>query len=69
MIMKYVSSSNISSVGYDMDKKLLRVEFKNGSVYDYFNVPQSEHDNLINAASVGSYFNQNIRTAYEYAGV
>jgi len=40
MLRMSVSSSNISSVGYDPKTQTLEVEFHNGGVYQYFNVPQ-----------------------------
>lgn len=62
-----VESSNLSSVGYDDSSQTLEVEFKNGSVYQYFDVPASEHSELMRSASVGTYFSSNIRAAYRYA--
>lgn len=47
-----VSSSRISSVGWENDT--LEVEFKNGKIYQYFNVSQSEYQNFLNSASLGS---------------
>lgn len=59
-----VSSSNLSSVGYDSSAEKLEVEFKNGYVYEYYNVPQVMFEQLIQAPSVGTFFNANIRNAY-----
>ena len=66
MEMIPVSSSNIQSVGYDSTTETLRVEFLNGSIYEYKAVPQAVHDELINAPSCGSYFNRNIRNNYAH---
>lgn len=57
-----VESSNLSSVGWE--NGILEVEFKNGSVYKYFDVPQEEYVALMNATSLGKYFNTNIRNNY-----
>ncbi|RJP47510.1 MAG: KTSC domain-containing protein [Desulfobacteraceae bacterium] len=62
-----VQSSNVASVGYDSDSLTLEVEFTNGTVYQYFDVPTLEYENLIIAESVGSYLNQNIKYNYRYA--
>ena len=35
-----VASSNISAVGYDEQSETLEVEFLNGSIYQYYNVPE-----------------------------
>ena len=61
-----VSSSNIRSVGYDADSNVLEIEFNNGTVYQYTNVPQSEYDGLVSAASHGSYLHANIKNRYSY---
>lgn len=58
-----VDSSNLASVGYDAENKTLEVEFNSGRLYEYYNVPKSEYNNLMNASSHGSYFNSNIRNA------
>ena len=44
----------------------LEVEFTNGSVYQYFDVPESEYHNLISAESVGSYLSHQIKDNYRY---
>jgi len=64
-----VSSSNLRSVGYDPDSSTLEVEFNSGAVYQYVNVPQSEYDGLMSAASHGSYFSANIKTRYSYTKI
>jgi hypothetical protein len=62
-----VSSSTISSVGYDPDTFVLEIEFLNGSVYQYFDVPSAEYDQLVSAPSVGSYFSSAIKPTYRCA--
>lgn len=64
-----VSSSNILSVGYDDDSFVLEVEFKDGRVYQYFDVPRAEFDALLSAGSIGSYFSANIRNAFAYTPI
>jgi len=61
-----VSSSNLASVGYDVENQILEVEFNHGGVYQYFDVPQSEYDALMSASSHGSYFSNNIRNEYQF---
>lgn len=61
-----VSSSNVASVGYDPNSLTLEVEFHDGNVYQYFDVPQHLADGLIGAASVGSFLNQNIKGSFRY---
>jgi len=64
-----VSSSNVASIGYDADAQVLEVEFVNGGVYQYTNVPREAFDELQSAASKGSYFSQNIKNRYPYTRV
>lgn len=59
-----VSSSNISSIGYDLDSRTLEVTFHNGGTYAYSGVPQSEYDALMSASSHGKYLNSNIKPRY-----
>ncbi|RRJ28722.1 KTSC domain-containing protein [Halocatena pleomorpha] len=64
-----VSSSNLRSVGYDQDNRILEIEFNSNSVYRYFDVPSSIHANLMNASSHGKYFHRNIKDVYRYEQV
>jgi len=59
-----VESSNLSSVGYDPDRRVLEIEFNSGGIYQYSSVPKSEYDGLMSASSKGSYFVQNIKNNY-----
>lgn len=59
-----IDSSNLKSVGYDPETKILEIEFKSGRVYQYSGVPEEEYDNLLNAESAGSYFAKTIRPTY-----
>ena len=60
-----VSSSSLASVGYDPGSETLEVEFvATGKVYEYYNVPQFMYDRLLEASSVGQFFNAEIRNAY-----
>ena len=60
-----VSSSSLASIGYNPDSETLEVEFvKNGQVYEYYNVPQFMYDRLMEAPSLGIFFNAEIRNAY-----
>jgi hypothetical protein len=64
-----VSSSAVDSLGYDEDVQTLEIRFQSGFVYQYLNVPQAEYDALLQAPSIGSYFNRNIRNSYPYARI
>lgn len=64
-----VTSSNIASIGYDADSQTLEIEFLNGGVYQYFDVPQHVHQELMNASSHGQYLAQNIKGVYRFSKV
>ncbi|MEG2250480.1 MAG: KTSC domain-containing protein [Cetobacterium sp.] len=61
-----VSSSNIHSVGYNPDNKILEIQFHSGGIYQYINVPQKTHTNLISASSIGSFFHQYVKNIYSF---
>ncbi len=62
-----VSSSNISSIGYDLNSNVLEIEFIAGTVYQYFDVPEYVWKELMEAGSHGSYFAQNIKNVYSFS--
>lgn len=64
MLRNPVSSSVIRSIGYDQVSKTLEVQFKTGAVYQYKRVDSSTYLSLINADSIGNFFNQHIRGVY-----
>ena len=64
-----VSSSNLKSVGYDAKKGILEIEFQNGRIYQYSDVSNDEYTELMEASSLGRYFNSCIRGAYNYARI
>jgi len=47
----------------------LEVEYRNGSVYRYLDVPAYVHRELMAARSIGAYVNQNIKGKYPYRRV
>ena len=56
-----VSSSLLASVGYDPTEQVLEVELQDGKIYQYRDVPEATYQNLLNADSLGRYFNHHIR--------
>jgi len=61
-----VTSSNIASIGYNEQQSLLEIEFNNGGVYQYYDVPISVYQEQLNASSHGKYFAEKIRNNYQY---
>lgn len=64
-----VSSSNIASIGYDLSSLTLEIEFTDGSVYQYFDVPQTVYDEFMRAGSKGQFMHANIKNNYRYMKV
>ena len=62
-----VDSKTLRRVGYDAQRRLLQLEFHNGSIYKYFEVPATVHQQLMQAASKGTYSNQSIRPRSNFA--
>jgi hypothetical protein len=60
-------SSNIARFGYDNASHVLKVEFKNGSIYDYFDVPEHVFRGMAGAPSKGQFLAQQVKGAYRYA--
>lgn len=69
MTRQAVSSTNIRAVGYDEPSRTLEVEFHGGRVYQFRNVPPSEHRTLVSSPSVGGYFARMIKGRYPGARV
>ncbi|MEO4053411.1 KTSC domain-containing protein [Solibacillus sp. CAU 1738] len=61
MTMVPVSSSNLASVGYDINTQTLRVSFIGGGLYDYHQVPTHHHQGLMSAISKGEYLDTYIK--------
>ena len=57
-------SEAVKSYDYDTDKKILRIEFNNGSIYKYLDVPESIYLGLKESPSVGQYFNSQIKEKF-----
>ena len=66
MIRKPVSSSSISSVGYDPKTLTLEVQFRSGEIYKYEEVPEDVYIGLMDAPSKGSYINDVVKNTYEF---
>lgn len=64
-----VTSSNIEAIGYDENSQTLQIEFKNGSIYQYFDVPENIFNELRDAGSIGGYLAANIKGTYRYSRV
>ncbi len=55
-----IESSNLSKTDYDTISKKLVVEFKNGALYEYENVPHELYTQFRMSESQGSFFSKSI---------
>ena len=59
-----VQSSAIAKVGYSKRRHILEIEFVNGAIYRYFDIPVSVHRDLMSAESKARFYDSNIRKHY-----
>ena len=65
MEMIPVVSSLLKTVGYDEEKEELHVGFHKGGTYVYRGVPRRMFNAMMDDASAGGYFIQNIKRRFE----
>jgi hypothetical protein len=58
-------STNIQAVGYSKERKLLRVQFRDGSLYDLSGVTAGAYTKLMSATSIGVQFAAELRGKYD----
>jgi hypothetical protein len=63
------SSEALAAAEYDAVRGILRVEFRDQSIYAYTGVPAPLYKDLLNASSKGAYFNRAIRGRFPHARV
>ena len=65
-----VDSTNLASVGYEVETATLEIEFHRSGIYQYFGVSEDIYQALMNASSKGTFLNQNVKKAgYSYSKV
>lgn len=62
-----VASSMIGGIGYDAEKRILAVRFKEGKIKHYAGVPPDLFQELAAAGSIGQFFNSYIARRFESA--
>ena len=60
-------SSVLAGMAYDQHQAILRLEFRDGAVYQYFQVPRQTYRDLLQADSQGAYFNRYVRRVFPCA--
>jgi hypothetical protein len=69
MLRQEVNSSELRSVGYELDISVLEAEFHSGEIYQYFDIPAELVLKLLEAESIGRYFNAHIRSKFKFRKV
>ena len=64
-----VASSNVKAIGYDEHTQTLEVEFLNGRVYQYYDIPENMHNHFMQAPSKGQFLHIYIKNRYPYSRV
>ncbi|QEE38833.1 MULTISPECIES: KTSC domain-containing protein [unclassified Methylobacterium] len=65
--MPILNSSAIARAEYDPNTRRMQIWFRGGMhAYDYFNVPESVYQGLIQAPSAGSYYARYIKDYFRY---
>ena len=59
-----VQSSVIAKIGYSKRRHILEIEFVNGAVYRYSDIPLSVYHDLMSAESKARFYDSNIRKHY-----
>jgi KTSC domain-containing protein len=59
-----VQSSGLAAVGYSKRRHILEIEFTNGTVYRYVDVPPSVYRDLMSAESKTGYYALHIKRNY-----
>jgi hypothetical protein len=64
MAFRALQSRHLSGADYDPGTQSLSIQFVNGAVHRYLNVPQTTADTLFQVSSPGTYFHDKIRGKY-----
>ena len=67
MKMQDVSSSHIKAIGWE--DNILYVEFLSEKTWKYYDVSEDIYNEFLEASSKGSYFNDNIRSKFDYGAL
>ena len=59
-----IKSSMFTGHHYDPNTRQMTVQFKNGAVHTFDDVPMEKHEAFTGSASPGKYFNERIKQMY-----
>jgi len=61
-----IAAQRLRAVGYEPRSRTLEVEFQNGRVFCYADVPEAVYAGLLRASAPDSYFAERIKSEYTY---
>src|SRR5437016_11749353 len=64
ILRQSVQSTAIAKIGYSKRRHILEIEFVNGAIYRYFDIPLSVQRDLMAAESKARFYDSNIRKHY-----
>jgi hypothetical protein len=59
-------STTLAAAAFDAPRRCLRVQFRDGSCYEYGDVPYRLFQALLTAESKGAFFNRVLRSNFPY---
>jgi hypothetical protein len=59
-----VNSSNINCVGYDAKNASMDIEFRDGGVYRYYDVPVAVYEQFLLSDSKGKFFHAQLKGVF-----
>ena len=59
-------SKSLAASAYDDEKRILYLRFRSGEVYRYFEVPEEQYREFLDAESRGRHFLSHIRNRFRY---
>jgi hypothetical protein len=65
----YPTSTSIRAAGYSAPDRVMRIQYIEGRVYDYKNVPPSVYEEFLKADSKGQFVNWEIKPNFDYEEV
>lgn len=66
VIYNIIQSSNIVESIYDLESQTMTIKFKNGTEYQYTDIPHKVYTQFRMAESQGKYFGSEISKKYDY---
>jgi hypothetical protein len=66
MDWQYFESKLLAASAYDAGMHILYLRFRSGEVYRYFEFPEQQYRELLDAESRGRYFLNNIRKRFRF---